>query len=110
MDEQPLHPVPMADLSLREMNREDWPAVRVIYAEGIATGLATFETDVPVWKKWDQDHLTAGRLVAAPLVSLAATRVVRSTTRFSATTTSPPGFSSSSKTWGDIASQPSSGS
>ena len=29
-----------------------WPAVREIYREGIATGNATFETEVPDWEKW----------------------------------------------------------
>jgi L-amino acid N-acyltransferase YncA len=42
-----------------------WPAVRRIYAEGIATGNATFETDVPEWEKWDANHRKDCRLMAA---------------------------------------------
>jgi phosphinothricin acetyltransferase len=42
----------------------DWPQVRAIYREGIATGNATFETDAPPWEQWDAAHLAAGRLVA----------------------------------------------
>jgi phosphinothricin acetyltransferase len=42
----------------------DYPAVRAIYLEGIATGLATFETDAPSWEKWDADHLKECRLAA----------------------------------------------
>jgi L-amino acid N-acyltransferase YncA len=42
----------------------DWPAVRAIYEAGIATGDATFETDVPDWPAWDAAHLTDHRLVA----------------------------------------------
>jgi phosphinothricin acetyltransferase len=42
----------------------DWPAVASIYAEGIATGDATFETDVPPWDVWDAAHLPSLRLVA----------------------------------------------
>jgi L-amino acid N-acyltransferase YncA len=42
----------------------DWPAVAAIYAQGIATGNATFETDVPRWERWDQSHLRDHRLVA----------------------------------------------
>ena len=42
-----------------------WPAVRAIYAEGIATGTATFATEPPAWADWDAGHLAAGRLVAA---------------------------------------------
>jgi L-amino acid N-acyltransferase YncA len=46
------------------MRDEDWDAVRAIYREGIATGNATFETDVPEWEAWDKGHLCACRLVA----------------------------------------------
>jgi L-amino acid N-acyltransferase YncA len=46
------------------MRDEDWDAVRAIYREGIATGNATFETDVPAWEAWDKSHLRACRLVA----------------------------------------------
>lgn len=41
-----------------------WPAVREIYAEGVATGNATFETEVPDWEKWDRSHRKDCRLVA----------------------------------------------
>ena len=46
------------------MQSEDWSAVRAIYLEGIATGNATFETDVPEWSEWDSAHLPFCRLVA----------------------------------------------
>ncbi len=42
----------------------DWPRVREIYLEGIATKNATFETDVPDWETWDAKHLESCRLVA----------------------------------------------
>ena len=42
----------------------DWAAVSAIYAEGIETRNATFETDVPPWDAWDASHLAAPRLVA----------------------------------------------
>jgi hypothetical protein len=41
-----------------------WPAVREIYREGIATGDATFETELPDWEKWDGGHRKDCRLVA----------------------------------------------
>jgi hypothetical protein len=44
---------------------EDWPAVRMIYLEGIATGNATFETSVPEWEKWDAAHIASCRLGGA---------------------------------------------
>lgn len=46
------------------MRPDDWPAVRAIYAAGIATGNATFETDPPTWDAWDAGHLADHRLVA----------------------------------------------
>jgi phosphinothricin acetyltransferase len=52
-----------ATVELGEMQSEDWPAVRVIYGQGIDTGQATFETALPAWAEWDQDHLAAPRLV-----------------------------------------------
>ena len=41
-----------------------WPAVCDIYAQGIATRNATFETELPDWEKWDASHRRDGRLVA----------------------------------------------
>lgn len=43
---------------------EDWPAIREIYAEGIATGNATFETQLPDWVSWDAAHHKHCRLIA----------------------------------------------
>src|SRR5512140_2076951 len=51
-------------MTIRAMHPNDWPAVRRIYEEGIATGDATFETGAPSWEKWNASHLTIGRLVA----------------------------------------------
>src|SRR5947209_1522480 len=48
----------------QKMRPEQWPRVRDIYLEGIATGQATFETDAPGWERWDSSHLPFARLVA----------------------------------------------
>jgi phosphinothricin acetyltransferase len=45
------------------MRADDWPVVAAIYAEGIATGNATFETEVPAYTAWDAAHLPDNRLV-----------------------------------------------
>lgn len=50
---------------IRSLRSEDWPALRTIYLEGIATGNATFETEAPSWEKWDNSHLQNCRLVAS---------------------------------------------
>ena len=46
------------------MTPADWPAVRTIYGEGIATGNATFEVEPPEWLDWDRDHTAEHRWVA----------------------------------------------
>lgn len=46
------------------MARDDWPAAAAIYCEGIATGDATFETEVPEWEAWNAAHHSEARLVA----------------------------------------------
>jgi phosphinothricin acetyltransferase len=46
------------------MRPTDWPAVKAIYEQGIATRQATFETEAPSWEDWDADHLADLRLVA----------------------------------------------
>ena len=50
-------------VDIEPLQAEDWPAVRAIYVEGIATGNATFEQDAPDWEKWDSGKLRACRLV-----------------------------------------------
>jgi len=52
------------DAVLDALHEKDWQAVRSIYLEGIATGDATFETEVPHWEKWNKGHLTSCRLIA----------------------------------------------
>lgn len=52
------------NITMRAMQPEDWPAVRAIYEQGIATGNATFETSAPEWAQWDAKHLSDCRLVA----------------------------------------------
>ncbi|HKO04686.1 MAG TPA: GNAT family N-acetyltransferase [Candidatus Acidoferrales bacterium] len=52
------------DFRVEAMTAEDWPAVRAIYEEGIATGLGTFETAAPSWDEWNAARLPHSRLVA----------------------------------------------
>ena len=48
---------------LRGMTRADWPQVAAIWAEGIATGQATFETEPPSWGDFDATRRPEGRFV-----------------------------------------------
>ncbi|GAA2341621.1 hypothetical protein GCM10009854_17660 [Saccharopolyspora halophila] len=52
------------DVTVRDLRDADWSAVRRIYAEGIATGNATFETEVPARKTLEAKWLTGHRWVA----------------------------------------------
>jgi phosphinothricin acetyltransferase len=49
---------------VRRLEPSDWPEVARIYADGLAGGVATFETQLPSWEAWDAAHLPAPRLVA----------------------------------------------
>lgn len=52
-------------VEIRRLLERDWPRVRAIYVEGIASGLATFEAEAPAdWLSWASAHLEVGRLVA----------------------------------------------
>lgn len=51
-------------VDIRAMRPDDWSEVHAIYAEGIATGDATFETEPPSWEEFDRGRLRHARLVA----------------------------------------------
>jgi phosphinothricin acetyltransferase len=51
-------------IAIEALAPEDWNDVRRIYAEGIATGNATFETEPPTWEAWDRSHRPGSRLAA----------------------------------------------
>ena len=50
--------------AVRPMREADGPAVLAIYGEGIATGHATFETEVPSWSAWNKRYRLETGLVA----------------------------------------------
>ncbi|QUH01871.1 metalloregulator ArsR/SmtB family transcription factor [Saccharopolyspora erythraea] len=52
------------DVTVRPLEAGDWSAVRRIYAEGIATGNATFETEVPTRRALESKWLPGHRWVA----------------------------------------------
>ena len=49
---------------LRVMVTTDTEAIFKFYEEGIQTGNAPFEAEVPVWHKWDSRHFTQCRWLA----------------------------------------------
>jgi phosphinothricin acetyltransferase len=53
-----------SNILTRPLILEDWKAVASIYAEGIATGYATFEKQIPTYEVWDKAHLKSCRIIA----------------------------------------------
>lgn len=51
-------------MEIVEMNKSDWGTVIEIYYDGILTGDATFQTNLPTWQEWDNSHLRNCRFVA----------------------------------------------
>lgn len=52
------------DYKIDEMKESDWEQVAKIYLEGINTGKATFQTEVPPFENWNNGHIASCRLVA----------------------------------------------
>jgi len=52
------------EIVVRELLKTDWNAVSKIYGEGIVTGIATFETEVPDWELWNEKYINVCRFVA----------------------------------------------
>ena len=51
-------------LSIEPLNKAHWTSVSKIYAQGIKTEIATFETEVPDWDTWNNKHIKTCRFVA----------------------------------------------
>jgi L-amino acid N-acyltransferase YncA len=51
-------------ITIREMSPDHWKEVALIYEQGIATGMATFEKSVPSWEAWNNNHINECRLIA----------------------------------------------
>ncbi|MCK0179818.1 N-acetyltransferase family protein [Flavobacteriaceae bacterium S0862] len=51
-------------LKIRKFKNQDWALVSKIYAEGITTGIATFETKVPSFEVWNDKFIKKCRLIA----------------------------------------------
>lgn len=53
-----------SDIHIRDIEHHHYAQVSGIYLQGIATGIATFETAVPNWENWDKSHLRECRIAA----------------------------------------------
>ncbi len=51
-------------IDLRPMAADDWTSVAEIFRQGIETGNATFQQEIPTWDGWDKEHIKSCRIVA----------------------------------------------
>lgn len=54
----------MSEVVIRPLAATDWPEVEMIFAEGIATGHATFEAEPPTWEGFNSGKVAHSRFVA----------------------------------------------
>jgi len=52
-------------VTIKPLIKNHWNSVSKIYAEGVATGLATFETEIPSWENWNKKQIPSCRLIAS---------------------------------------------
>lgn len=55
--------VETASFHIRPLLASDYAICAQIYADGMATGYATFETEVPSWEVWHKKYISSCRLV-----------------------------------------------
>jgi phosphinothricin acetyltransferase len=53
------------NIVFRSMKKDDWISVAEIYRQGIESGNATFQRDIPTWDEWDSAHIKTCRIVAS---------------------------------------------
>ncbi|MCU0440673.1 MAG: hypothetical protein MUC49_22490 [Raineya sp.] len=51
------------NLTFRPMAVSDWWEVAEIYRQGIETGNATFQQEIPSWDDWNSGHIKSCRIV-----------------------------------------------
>lgn len=53
------------NIVFRSMKKDDWISVAEIYRQGIESGNATFQRDIPTWDEWNQGHINTCRIVVS---------------------------------------------
>ena len=51
-------------MEIKNIDKDNFNQVVEIYKEGIETGIATFQSDIPDWDSWNNSHLPNCRLAA----------------------------------------------
>jgi L-amino acid N-acyltransferase YncA len=52
------------EIAFRPMLEAAWISVAAIYRQGIETGNATFQREIPSWEEWNTGHIKTCRIVA----------------------------------------------
>ena len=52
------------EITFKAMTANDWENVAEVYKQGIETGNATFQQEIPTWNDWDNGHIKSCRIVA----------------------------------------------
>jgi len=52
------------EITFKAMTANDWESVAEIYKQGIETGNATFQQEIPTWNDWDNGHIKSCRIIA----------------------------------------------
>ncbi len=51
-------------MEIRNIDKDNFSQVAEIYRQGVETGFATFQNDIPDWESWDKSHLPNCRIAA----------------------------------------------
>ena len=49
-------------MEIKNITENDYPQLAAIYKQGIETGIATFQDDIPTWESWDKSHVQHSRI------------------------------------------------
>ena len=49
-------------MEIKPITKENFPELIEIYGQGLATNIATFQNDLPIWEDWDKGHLNFCRI------------------------------------------------
>ncbi|WP_294280881.1 N-acetyltransferase family protein [uncultured Chryseobacterium sp.] len=52
-------------MEIQTIIQDHFSEVAEIYRQGLATGMATFQNEVPSWEEWDRTHLAFCRMAAS---------------------------------------------
>jgi len=49
-------------MEIKPITKDNFPELLEIYRQGLATNIATFQNDLPIWQDWDKGHLDFCRI------------------------------------------------